>query len=133
MYIRNNLTITNYTITTETIDSYERGDVYYPTKVLYHPYFTKDTLNKMAPPNDIALAKTDIYIQFKNSVNAICMPSIYKEPSNDSLVVIGFGNIKRYPAPNEDPESIIPRFLQKVVNLVNISESNRLWGTTETD
>ena len=88
----------------------------------------------MAPPNDIALAKTDIYIQFKNSVNAICMPSIYKEPSNDSLVVIGFGNVKRYPAPNEDPESVIPRFLQKVVvNLVNISECNRLWGTTETD
>ena len=88
--------ITNYTITTETIDSHERGDVYYPIKVLYHPYFTKNKLNKMTLPNDIALTKTDIYIQFKNSFNAICMPSIYKESSNDSLVIIRLGNIKRY-------------------------------------
>lgn len=72
----------------------------YPIKVLYHPYFTKDTFNKMIPPNDIALAKTDRNIQFKNSVNAICMPSIYNESSSNSLVVIGFGNVKRYPAPN---------------------------------
>lgn len=84
-----------------TIDIQKPGDMYRPTHIYYHPNFNQNGLNQ----NDIALIKVDRDIQFKPSVNTICLPTANSKPFNKELVVIGFGKLGN---------GINSRYLQKV-------------------